>query len=344
MVAPNELQVNPWPGGLVGIPWAEFVTKSGTTQDASFGYEGGNQATFTIQVYYHDLTEVIRLLLGSNKWGVSGAHNLERIIPAPHPVYPTFLCDRIMSCRPYHWIDKVDEPEPDNLFSGTAISNYEFAIITAKFSLPHWLRTIEDNTLDSLYPPIGGFRQEYRRFLSLTPNPTTTTFQTEPNTWRWAETGEGGPTVGEFVTNPIAIRLGQIDYLMTWYRVPYHGLLLGPDYTRATNLEFALGKVNDDEFMGFPTGTLLFKGYRMIPVENPNPFDIDPAFIYDKNLLVNVELCFGFFDPDYGDTARGWNLSPFRGNNRWYLITASNGGRRLLKSVSFPSIFRAAEE
>jgi hypothetical protein len=327
--AKPDLVFNGW---LPSVPWAEYLSQHGGVQDGAFGYgPAGNSAVLVVLVPFEETVSAIEEILGAVSVEVVSAAaprvvRLNRTLPRQHPHYYWLYAEKITSVKPVHFEEK-------GTINGETAAIYTFAAITVAFTQPHYVQ-LSDADLDRLYPPVnvGGdsVRQEWQRFVEITPEPALEVLQTEKEMWKWAESdgGAGGPTAGTTISAPRGILLGKTNYVLRWRHVP--AKFLFGDSGRslpASNIDAVVGHVNDDVFMKATKGTLLCLPPRYIVEEAPVPPEVvgaNPA-LGEPGLLYTVEVPLQKFDPASGKGVYfGHNLMPFKGNARWYLIT-SNG-------------------
>jgi hypothetical protein len=331
------LQPNGWfPSG---ISWAEYISRhagspSGGTSDQSFAYADGNQAGMSIFVGWNDVETAIADLLGINKIDPNTG-NLSRQPPMPHPLWQQLRCSKISSVKPVQWSGTEDEllEVPGSVATATA-SVYNFFLLTCIFTQPKF-RMLDDATLDEIYGTNP--RQEWQRWLEYVPQPATEVLSREQGDIAWAE----GPAMGQPVKAPTPQFLTKTDMVYKWRNVPYQPGVLNNNGVAAA-LEAAVNCVNNADFLGQPKGTLLFKSYKLQPIEDPvKPLlDDDNLESGSPALVCDVELVFGKFDPPAGAGTRGWVLSPYT-DGKWYAVSSGSPptGQYILNSASFPTIF-----
>lgn len=319
------LRMNGW----INYPWAEYTTRSGVTREAAFSYEGGCQATFTILINWTDTVPVVLEILGGARYNRTTG-NLDRTLPVRHPEFDWLYASKITSVKPMRWDSKLRLPY------GT-LSGYQYSIITIVFTQPKWTM-LSDPRLDSVW---GSPRKEYRRFVERRPEPSGEVLTRKNNTFKWAETGASGPTVGDPINESLGQFLAKSTEVLVWKRVPQVGLFSNFGFGDPTNVLASQGTVNNAEFLGKPAGTLLLLPPRFVPLEVPTiPAAVganenlgQPAIFYD------VELPMLYFNPDAGSTTRGHNLAPYP-NGKWYkVVDALTETFSLFPQTDFATIF-----
>ncbi len=336
MASPTLVQ-NRW---LNGIPWTHYTGRAGGNDgiDAALGHgPSGNQATFTIIVDWFNFQNAVVQLCGQYFWS-SGGGPMTRYLPKQHPAIPWLYVGRIVGVKPMIVTSKDFTLEPGNW------SNYRYVMITIVFTQPKYA-LLTDQALDKAFPQIMGIgfgganvRQEWRRYMEMTPKIGVETLSIEAGQYKYAEgTGAGGqPLAGTTsVAAPILKPLSKGSVLGVWRNVPVYGLI-SPTTYQATYLNLAVGTVNSVAYPdanGYPIGTLLFQGYDISYNEAPYDPSLFLAGLDGANQGVNqfiqsttadVSLCWSFFDPPHSHSAyRGHNLVPYRSDpdGSWYLIS-----------------------
>lgn len=135
---------------------------------------------------------------------------------------------------------------------------------------------------------------------------------------------------GSFPTahSPITGSGGQL-FLITKYRITANWLQVPSAWITNNGLTFpaldtAVGHINDDEFLGYPEGTMLFESY--VPTPRVMPVSPEVLGILDPGVIprcYDVELKFLYFDPQpiyepLGQVApRGHNLAYNPAVGKW---------------------------
>ena len=325
-MAVNDLKNNGDP--LPGIPWAHWIGHDGNDgQDGTSGFEEGNQQVMAFQVYWTDAYQAAQLLMGVNRIFKSPgqSNTLDRIPPARHPNYPWLRCSRLTGIKGHKWLGKADTQ------SQSTASYYQYAIITATFTMPKY-RVLSDTELDHLFPWVGGQRQEWQRWLNFAPQIGVETLSREGKlnySWADAPTGQPFGKAATFVS-PVAQALPKGDLCPVWTRVPLYNALYSSSAASLNcpiNMDACVGTLNLTPFLGRPAQTLRFNGYRIVQVESPtDPEDMNLPKGYPP-LVANVELSWSYWNPPIdpmGTLLRGHNLAPYPAAvpGYWYPITA----------------------
>jgi hypothetical protein len=357
------------------IPWEHFITKSSVSSEGSIGYgEGGNHFTRTIFVNFTDLYDVMEVALGINRYAPamdnpddpqgSTGPGFTRVLPLRDLFFPNFYCSGIQSIRPYHWLKKAPCSVLD--INNNPIGNdsfYDRWVMVLNFSVPKYIM-LSDADLDAAYPPVTvpGFnnpvRQEWRRFVIRRPDMAGSVLTRPVGSFKWAENQRGlmppfASIAGTAFPSDLGQFVGHVDYELVWENVPSLGLYSGAtnELDVPINIFNGLGCLNDAEFMGAPTGTLLLRSVKIAPMESPNYRDVPINQLTGQQmtppLLNRVIFGMSVFDPPSGNgTFRGWNLHPNPADNLWYMVT-HNGtlpapfgtGRPLYPYYSFELLF-----
>lgn len=315
------------------------------------------------------LEAAMRYFIGYDAVTNSAPFVLQRKNPIRHPRYSQL------------WANGVAEVEfkPDSKTAARLKRAASFALRTDKPKrLPYrtgydWAQLLvrfgpvdydvrED--FDPDFPDLSAARKEYLRNLALDTEPRVETVETKlPFTFI-----EGTLCPAPY-TNPkglqvIAERAQLIlrpDLLLAWRDVPEKWIMKTATLVPSLILD-ALGKLNDDEFLGYPKGTLLLMGakltkspWTLLPEGVGFPPILESRFYYDVELLVN------WFDPTKGFTgASPVQITTNRGHNnfmwpgsqvvggttdpnggRWFVATLNGNtdGKALYEYTSYPKIF-----
>jgi hypothetical protein len=322
------------------IPYAEFISRDGNTQEAQQGYGAGdNQATFPIDVYFSDWESgaVTRALLGVNRFNrVTG--QLDRMAPAEHPYMRQYSAARL-SAKPYCFAGKFAGPDLTGGTRGIPYAGYRFCRVDVSFGrIP---AVIQGDTLfDSLNPKVnvGGvlYRKEWLRFVVDSWQTATENLVREASAWKWGE----GPRTGERLKAPHGEPLSKPTRDLTWLRVPRYGLFSAGGGGPPANLLACVGGVNDAPFLGHPAGTLRLETPRFTPLTVPAYRGADVFSFDDPAMCFDVTLPLTVFDPPAGGATRGHNLAPDPTDGLWYkLVDSQNGTQTIHKVVDFTSMF-----
>lgn len=339
---PFDLNVQPNSG--LTIPWREFISRAGSTFDASFGNDG-SQVALVIDVYWDDLGQALQQCLGySSRTVVPGDWSqLNRFLPMRHPRWPQLFCTRVAKVQGISFQGTAVVEQP-----GTTTSEYFLARLTLQFGrMPYAL--INDNDMEN-YLDDDDLPQEFQRFTDRNWVPSAEILAREQQQFSFVE----GDANGNQFTGPFGMTIGKARLTRTWYSLPEDavfnasefpaGLMYGRDGTGGIDTAVqALGTVNASTFLGCPAGTLLYEAPEIIPRPLTLPPDLMdlPWQEYSIQLQYDVRFNFVFFDPPIGTgvTSRGHNLAPWAKDGRWYPIQTATG-LTPFKTYEFKNLFR----
>jgi hypothetical protein len=328
-----ELQNNGW----IGIPWAEFIGKDGS-HGATWNstYEGESQSTFQILVNWSDGPEAETYLLGTSRFDDNTGY-LYRTMPARHPYKPSQFADKIVSAQPLKWDSKAQNFSSGFIgqSAGAPLSQYQYWLLTIGFVTPKY-RVLSDADLQGIY----GANQEWRRFVEPNVETHSTTLVQEGQTWQWADTAAGGPTLNQVLKAGFGQTFHSQTIVLRWRRLPRRGIYTesGEGLFLNRNIVSCLNRVHNGatDLWGLPgnvySGVLRFDGAKATPIASPFAPEAQGLTDTSINAYVDLELTFTVWDPPFGDTTfvnpnnlpngmRGHNLAPNPGDQKWYLIT-----------------------
>jgi hypothetical protein len=303
--APNAL------GGYdqVDLPYSEFISKDADTQEFTQTWDAsGNQATYTIDVYFSDWETgaVTQAVLGTSRFnGITS--QLDRSPPVEHPYKRQYFATSL-SAKPYSFASKFVGPARTGGTKGIPHAGYVYCRVQIVFKK---FRAViqSDSLFDSLNSRvnIGGtlYRKEYLRYVVDSWETATEAIVREAGQWAWGEgAGSGGP-----------------------------GTATGPAVS-------CVGAVNANSFLGHAPGTLRMEPPRFEPLDAPDYGSVtlsspdDPAACFDVSIPLTV------WDPPPGGFTRGHNLAPSStGDGYWFLINSKVGGRLIYPAVDFSQAF-----
>jgi hypothetical protein len=334
---------------FVEADWLELIEQVGPSD--TFSNENGESV---ISVYIQKATQgrlrsALWWVLGYS-WADDGTtstpYALHRSPPVGHPFWGYQLRANSVQFTRFNPIGNPENEDnkpyklPDIEGSGVEkFANYMSCWMTVRFGpRPHLLHEDDSETWSGL---------EYERYVETTRESTLEVLMSDAGgVMFWAETGAGGPTVGNSFPGQIGELIQKNTVNLLWREVPL-------DFTHDEDgiprkIDACIGCVNDDEFLGFPAGTLLFQP----PVYDKKLF---PFFSDDGRAFYhNIMFKFSHFDPTPGATtplARGHQLMPWRGGSSesgaagsgpgWYTAyrTNSTSGKKYLREADFTSAF-----
>lgn len=290
----------------------EFQERVGSIAKSSAGFsmEGG-RATIEYQMAWDEVEDFCRAALGSVS--VSG-NRLKRVLPFAHPVFPWLFATSIATIEGYKFIDKAPALEELEAAPIPEYATYAGAKVVVEFApRPYALYRDESIPTSSLtyYDDAGGTvstqkTAEYWRFTEFQTKTSVEYLTAAHGTYRMAGTGEA--TAPSF---PGQVRLlkKSKNITLTWHHVPF-------TVAEGNNIFDGLGKINQTEFFGYHSGTLLFQGWTTTrPM--PAPF---PEMVIDEDTgntlpssekIVNIEFSFLYLEPELG----GQGVTPSNANH-----------------------------
>ena len=341
-------------GNWISVPWEEYVGADGS-HGATFstGWDGGNQATLQILVEWNDALQAELDLLGS---AVFQGGNLLRTPPARHP-YKTWLrAERILSAQPMRWDDKLQVFNNPLLSNPTfsPISEYAYFLLTIGFINPNY-RILSDADLLNKY----GAMQEWNRYCEPHQRIGVQMLSREGAQWKWLDGGGANqPVINNQLTAPVGTAIAMQEIHVKWKRVPRKGLMAnnGESDMYNQNITNALNKVHNGatnlwQFVNGAavalfnsnsnTSALRFVGVDSTPI--PSPFDPIVQNLSQTNInqYFDVDFTFSVWLPPAGNsTNQGWNLAPFAGDNRWWLIGSEGAGNTIFQTADLSTVFQ----
>lgn len=326
--------------------WLELIEPVGPAD--TFSNENGESV---IPVYIQTATEgrlrsALTFCLGYSYADDADPYLLHRVPPVGHPVWGYQLRANSVQFTRFNPVGNPDNTDnkPYNTTEVTGggidyYARYGQCWMTVRFGpRPHLLFEDDDETWSGL---------EYERYVEVTRESTLDVLMSDAGgVLYWAETGTGGPTVGNSFPGQIGELIQKNTINLLWREVPI-GFTHDADGI-PRKIDACIGCVNDEEFMGHPAGTLLFQP----PVYDKKmfPFFSDDGRAFYHNILFK----FSHFDPTPGaDTplARGHQLMPWRGGGSesgaagsgpgWYTAyrESSGSGKKYLREAHFPDAF-----
>lgn len=318
-----NLQTNLNQYSLSNVPALQYVGGGGNCVGGGFNYGASScYQEWLIKDAGKNLPRFIADVMGYAKKAGTGIH---RSLPARHPELVWCWASNIS------W-DAGLAPTGQRQGFNRATAAYKGLKLKVEFSAPPYA-IIPDGQITAARP-------EYHRFVSLNSDPNTEFIQRKHGTFQFPagtpaistqELPEGVPQL--LVKNRIAL---------TWHQVPDDGLFTNGGSFRegatAANLIAGIGKVNSSTFLGYPAGTLLMEGYKLIPYNLP----IMPSILGNEMFVGpggkggipprfwNVEMVLTYFNPPIdtggGFTARGHNLLPHPTDPYWYRVHQATTG------------------
>jgi hypothetical protein len=332
--------------------WLEMLAQTGPSD--TFSNEAGEAviSVFINKATQGRLRSAVWWVLGYS-WADDGTtetpYALHRFPPLGHPVWGHQLRANSVQFTRFNPLANPDNTDnkpykvPDIGGSGLSkFGNYGQCWMTVRFG-PRPLDLYEDDD-----PGWSG--DEWDRYVEVTRDSTLEVLMSDAGgVLFWAETGSGGPPVGN---NSFPGQIGELIQKNTinllWREVPM-------SYTHdenkiPTKIDAVIGHVNDAEFLGFPAGTLLCQPPKYTKKMFPFFTDDGTGRAFHHDILFQ----FSHFDPTPGaetPLARGHQLMPWRGGGSgsgaagsgpgWYTCYRENStsGKKYLKEADFTTLF-----
>lgn len=239
-----------------------------------------------------------------------GTTRIERFLPAQHPDLPYCWASGINSVQGLATVGKRAGKA-----TGTDVAAFKVNRVIVNYETPMY-DIIPDEDVE-----LG----EWQRFLTLTDVTSVDEFyrrklgvfqynsdDTIPGNLQGTRIPDAGST---------AQLIHKLRYTYLWISVPDDGLYTNGGFRfggRAKNIEDCIGRVNKEDFFGWPPGTVLFEGWK--PIARTPP--VDPKLLHVVTKFPrtwDVQLIFLFFDPEPGNQEkRGHNLVPHPTESTWW--------------------------
>jgi hypothetical protein len=200
------------------------------------------------------------------------------------------------------------------------------------------------------------YNREYRRYTQVTFDYNLEILQMDNAS---SLVFDAGPAKDQAFPTPVGIMLPQAKLNVKWMWVPHEFICDDPlkygkiVYNR--KIQEKLGHVNEEEFMGFAPGTLLFTAFKTEPIVIPVS-DSDTNSIVMK-LAWNIDFEFSYLNIEANARhprmeewmLRGHNTFPFRGDGEFYPASirkedADIPGKHLYKAADFSKLFKTDRE
>lgn len=293
--------------------WREsnLVAQHGWTQSISLGH-GNSSTAITIDIAGGDaLRNLPSDVLGYSK---KQGDTIARQIPWRHPLFRSMYATKILHIEGLGW-KGIDH-------SGNGpISEYEMYHVTIGYETPPW----------DVYA--DGAKDEWDRNIIKEVEPTYEFITRQTGTFQYPPAASLPPAYAKIGGTTFAGGKAQIvqklRLMWTWVDVPDNGLFSNGGSANngaPTNILKTIGRVNDEEFAGYPAGTLFFESPRFIARSQP----VDPDYMGQDKLQSprswDVIMCMVYFDPEPVDAnKRGHNLVPNQIDNKWIRAFMAGG-------------------
>ncbi len=303
---------------VLSYAWEEYVKGSGAAMTGSSKI-GDARLTETLFFNWSDWVagSVEREILGSAR--VTTAGKLRRTPAWRHPIKWWLYATDISNIEPVRFIGIQDE---DNGYG--PISGHDRVKLTVTFQAPP-CPILSDTEYDTNFPDSPGQSNgEWQRYTIKENDPVLQVGQREGSSNYYVEGpvagSKAGPTpyIAGKNNTPTEFR-GQLPFLLPKYNVRVTWFVVPPKYiVDATtniplNFHHCLGKVNSEDWWGYPKGTLLLKGWQLI--KEPAPFTVDGQATWDSQFFYRVIFNMEYYNPPIdiaaGNSTRGHNVAPW---------------------------------
>lgn len=222
-----------------------------STNDAHFGADDG-RCTEVIQMEFSDLVkgpmeflENCRSIVG---YSFVQGNALRRKLPLRHPMLARMVAERISGWKFKGYQSQVQTPFGQ-------VASYKRAEVTVSFRKPPYVLAS-----DQVNDRIIGSGKERFRYCTTKHRTTTKIVSSDKEDFSFlvtpASVGGGKQKIKQGLPRPIA----EGSYTITWYQVPRAFLYGATAFNRiAVNLVARVGRVNHQEFDGYPPGSLLME-------------------------------------------------------------------------------------
>lgn len=332
------------------VDFIEYV-QSYSPGSASFGMEGG-RATLQLDVLAADLDDAIVQLLGACEPSRLGG--LNRTMPKAHPRFPWMFAQTISNIQGFGVTTQTAAEADLEATTLEQFAEYPRYRLTVEF-LPRMYPVLEDNKItsssvsytdDSGNPASKTCYTEWERFTDydILPQPQEITAQygqmkfirddhpTEPS----GNTFHGFPR--------ILINNSQIRF--RWIQVPFSYLDSSSSY-----LTRYAGYINQQDWYGWPAGSLLYRGCTARRYVPPVPARLveNGATTFSIAKLCDIEMIFDFTERTIGSAATaaasnyiaaGHNLMPWIQDRKFYYVISNSSNAPTYLSVPFQLLFQ----
>ncbi|AMV24601.1 hypothetical protein VT84_09410 [Gemmata sp. SH-PL17] len=360
MPAPDPLAAGP--EAFDASHWKEAVRNFRPSGANSFSSTGA-EAVLEGIISGDRVRGALRFFLGYNAVQyLAGTYLIQRTNPAYHPRYTRLICTSVAEeefkpgTKTLSSQTRLKVPANGFALAATNVGNraaYQYAKITARFTpLVHNL--FQDDQIDRL-------AQEWKRNVWVDVEPRIEFLSLDGFTLKFAEGESNAPPVSNPKGTDYPAPFGQIlvkpDIVLHWGAVP-SDFVLKTDTDLPKNILDGMGKVNRDEFRGYPAGTLLLLGAKLNRVPWALAMGTESAYVY------NIELLMNYFNPTKGKasgfnitTNLGHNNMPWRGpspvvagdtnSGKWFLATRTGGSGaasvdpRLVEDYDYIKLFQS---
>ena len=337
-----------------GYQFRELVGEQGVSASIHSWQDDGNQAAMHYDIDWADYTNsAFSQIIGYSKAGgvnTAGVRVLNRVLPLNHPFFAWMWATRIQQVQPIG-------PAGMETAGADPFCEFELARCTIGFqSLPYTV--LSDADLLAISTPAGVPDESLRYVEKLTVSQSET-IEVQVGAMSYAEMPAALATPWTVVPARKYQTVDKDVLSWTWHRVAHKYLMTtGTDIPgnlkAARNTVNASTNIGDGSWNGYPPGTLLFKNYKLAPVDAPTSPGSLGLPINGPPREWKVELQFVYFDPMPDPTVvnphRGHNLvpAPQLSTPYWYYATSNpvngaGGGVPLYQSSDFRKIFQSPQ-
>ena len=254
-----------------GYNFRELVGEQGVSASIHSWQDDGNQAAMHYNIDWADYTNsAFSQIIGYSKAGsinTAGVRVLNRVLPLNHPFFAWMWATRIQQVQPIG-------PAGMETAGADPFCEFELARCTIGFqSLPYTV--LSDADLLAISTPAGVPDESLRYVEKLTVSQSET-IEVQVGAMSYAEMPAALATPWTVVPARKYQTVDKDVLSWTWHRVAHKYLMTtGTDIPgnlkAARNTVNASTNIGDGSWNGYPPGTLLFKNYKLAPVDARPP-------------------------------------------------------------------------
>lgn len=341
-----DLQIQVAANNQLTFPWAEYISRQGSTFDSKFGHGGATHA-MTIIVYWEHLETAVQELLGWSEveeFDDPLQNRLIRYIPFRHPKWTQLWCTEISKAEGVRFVGK------ENFEEFGPVGTTQYVLLTLQFSRPNYA-ILRDDEVEIQVD--GHRRKEWTRYLDRHWKPQVQILTREGGQFKYTE----GLATDRRVVGPIGQKMVRYKLERTWYQIPEKAIFNSDGFPRKFITQtLAIGgeksimaTVNDEEFLGCEPETLLFMAPDLI--QRPLPMPAELMGLIDSETYPNqydIKFNFEYFRPPRGFVDRaipsfvssvGHNCLPWPVDARWYRVESEEGAQPMFQQSDFEDLF-----
>lgn len=297
-----------------------------------FSREGG-RATLQVFVQAADFIPAISTFIGAVTR--KGDGTLSRVVPRSHPQCPWMVCNRIANIQGYGSPTQTSASIPLEGAGLAAYAQYPVYLFTLEFVHEPFACLLDDAIAvrDVNYYADDGtltatkIATEYTRFTSLDFKPQVEIVSATYGFLKFRTSDASVPNGNTFPGQP-KVYVGKSVLTATWHFVPWSVI----DDPRSKIVEM-LGRVNQDQFLNYAAGSLLYTacGIRRYVAPVPEGIRIGNAVAFSHDYRCDVQFIFEFTDrvatlpPTPSNSSwivNGHNAFPWFNTRKFYYVTA----------------------